>query len=239
MNRKKKINELCKGLFKNNKSSRLIDLKPLEDENFKSKKDNIIDISYSKNKNKFIENDFGENNNPKNFKINIKVAKNMGFGSYFKKIRQDIVEKFKLNDELINNKYMSYNDEIKDLFNINNSNSKNSNYYENTNKNIKYDFSKNNSTNSNILTENFNNYIKYENNNILNNINNQKDELIYQNNETELKWKKIINSKIHTNIFNPNLNSNINIYEQNSLNNNSLKGNNIEYFFTPENKNIS
>jgi hypothetical protein len=237
MNRKKKINELCKGLFKNNKSSRLIDLKPLEDENFKSKKDNIIDISYSKNKNKFIENDFGENNNPKNFKINIKVAKNMGFGAYFKKIRQDIVEKFKLNDELINNKYMSYNDEIKDLFNINNSNSKNSNYYENTNKNIKYDFSKNNSTNSNILTENFNNYIKYENNNILNNINNQKDELIYQNNETELKWKKIINSKIHTNIFNPNLNSNINIYEQNSLNNNSLKGNNIEYFFTPENKN--
>jgi hypothetical protein len=236
MNRKKKINDLCKGLFKNNKSSGLIDLKPLEEENFKSKKENLLDISYSKNKNKIItENEFNENNQ-KNFKVHIKVVKNMGFGTYFKKLRQNIIEKFKLNDELINNKYMSYNEEIKDLFNINNSNSKKSNYYENTNKNINYQFSKNNS-NNNILKENYNNYINLENNNILNNINNQKEELSYENDETAFKWKKVIDTKFHTNVFHPNLNSNLGIYQQNSFINNSLTRNNIEYFFTPENKN--
>ena len=75
MNRKRKHYELYKGVFKNDKKSCLVDLKPKEEENTKECKENINNVNIIRPK-KVID-------------LNLKVAKNLKFGVYFQKLREE------------------------------------------------------------------------------------------------------------------------------------------------------
>ena len=125
MNRKRKINDLYKGVFKNNKKSNLIDLKPFQEQN-ESEND-------SKN-NYELKTKFKYENNEKEINVNakLKVAKNLGFGNYFQRLRKRIIDIFLDDKELISYENMFKQKEVLELFNI--KNSVKDNYEEKLNK---------------------------------------------------------------------------------------------------------
>lgn len=161
-NRRRKVNDLYKGVFKNDRKSCLVDLKPLD-----QKREIELDI----NKKKIVplgekENDQVKANEPQKFlEVNIKVGKNLGFGSYFKRLRQDIVDIFLSKDEAISFEGM-FNENVSELFNLKESSNKF--YNENkimSNENLPYVESAQIS-NSNIQpmsnqTENFSRHEKF------------------------------------------------------------------------------
>lgn len=114
MNRKRKINDLYKGVFKNNKKSNLIDLKPFQEQN-ESEND-------SKN-NYQLKTKFKYENNENEINVNakLKVAKNLGFGNYFQRLRKRIIDIFLDDKELISYENMFKQKEVLELFNIKNS----------------------------------------------------------------------------------------------------------------------
>lgn len=120
MNRKKKINDLFKGGFRNDKKSCLIDLKPLEDKCEGKQRD------YSNCGRRSLEH---FSNYPQISKektsiqkeqiaVNIKVAKNLGFGTFFQKLREEIVDIFLSKDEMISLDKMFNQKGVNDLFNF-------------------------------------------------------------------------------------------------------------------------
>ncbi len=125
MNRKRKINDLYKGVFKNNKKSNLIDLKPFQEQN-ESEND-------SKNNNE-LKTKFKYENNENETHINqkLQVAKNLGFGTYFQRLRKRIIDIFLDDKELISYENMFKQKEVLELFNI--KNSVKDNYEEKLNK---------------------------------------------------------------------------------------------------------
>ena len=125
MNRKRKINDLYKGVFKNNKKSNLIDLKPFQEQN-ESEND-------SKN-NYELKTKFKYENNENEINVNakLKVAKNLGFGNYFQRLRKRIIDIFLDDKELISYENMFKQKEVLELFNI--KNSVKDNYEEKLNK---------------------------------------------------------------------------------------------------------
>ena len=120
MNRKKKINDLFKGGFRNDKKSCLIDLKPLEDKCEGKRRDysncgrhslehfsNYPQISKEKT-----------SIHKEQIAVNIKVAKNLGFGTFFQKLREEIVDVFLSKDEMISLDKMFNQKGVNDLFNF-------------------------------------------------------------------------------------------------------------------------
>ena len=127
MNRKRKINDLYKGVFKNNKKSNLIDLKPFQEQN---ELENDSKNNYElKTKFKY-ENNLNDNEIHVNQKL--KVAKNLGFGNYFQRLRKRIIDIFLDDKELISYENMFKQKEVLELFNI--KNSVKDNYEEKLNK---------------------------------------------------------------------------------------------------------
>ena len=127
MNRKRKINDLYKGVFKNNKKSNLIDLKPFQEQN---ELENDSKNNYElKTKFKY-ENNLNDNEIHVNQKL--KVAKNLGFGNYFQRLRKRIIDIFLDDKELISYENMFKQKEVLELFNI--KNSVKDNYQEKLNK---------------------------------------------------------------------------------------------------------
>ena len=127
MNRKRKINDLYKGVFKNNKKSNLIDLKPFQEQN---ELENDSKNNYElKTKFKY-ENNLNDNEIHINQKL--KVAKNLGFGNYFQRLRKRIIDIFLDDKELISYENMFKQKEVLELFNI--KNSVKDNYQEKLNK---------------------------------------------------------------------------------------------------------
>jgi len=102
-NKKNKNNSL--GVF-NNKKSCLVDLKPLEEnqqrEIIKQDKE-IKDVS---------------DRTSKTLKVNIKIAKNYGFGTYFQNLRESIIDKFLNYDEYISFDGLFKFHSLNDLFNF-------------------------------------------------------------------------------------------------------------------------
>jgi hypothetical protein len=127
MNRRRKINDLYKGVFKNNKKSSLIELKPFKEKNeFQNDSKNNYEL-----KTKFkYENNL--NDNEINVNIKLKVAKNLGFGNYFQRLRKRIIDIFLDDKELISYENMFKQKEVLELFNI--KNSVKDNYEEKLNK---------------------------------------------------------------------------------------------------------
>jgi hypothetical protein len=123
MNRKRKHNELYKGVFKNDKKSCLIDLRPKEE-----KKSAVVE---KENENINIP------RQKKTLDLNLRVAKNFKFGSYFENLREEIVDIFTQEDEYISFEGLFMYNKMNDLFNfqestepVNNQTTENRTYYE-------------------------------------------------------------------------------------------------------------
>jgi hypothetical protein len=124
MNRKRKHNELYKGVFKNDKKSCLVDLKPKEEvRNMIIEAKQNIDVNIPKQK--------------KTLDLNLKVSKNLRFGTYFQKLREDIVDIFTQEEEYISFDGLLNFNKINDLFNFRETvlNSEPSNIHTTENKN--------------------------------------------------------------------------------------------------------
>ena len=133
MNRKRKINDLYKGVFKNNKKSNLIDLKPFQEENEIKEFENNSKKYELKTKFKY-EN--LQKTKEKHINAKLKVAKNLGFGNYFQRLRKRIIDIFLDDKDLISYENMFKQKEVRELFNIKNSvqNDNNYNSFKNENK---------------------------------------------------------------------------------------------------------
>jgi hypothetical protein len=133
MNRKRKINDLYKGVFKNNKKSNLIDLKPFQEHNEIKEFENNSKKYELKTKFKY-EN--LQKTKEKHINAKLKVAKNLGFGNYFQRLRKRIIDIFLDDKELISYENMFKQKEVRELFNIKNSvqNDNNYNSFKNENK---------------------------------------------------------------------------------------------------------
>ena len=205
MNRKRKFNELYKGVFRNDKKSLLVDLKPLdrklELEKLKKENENI---------NPNIDREKELISRKKTLDVKLKVAKNVGFGSFFKRLREEVVDIFLSKEDYISFDGLFSND-INDLFNFRDSTSKlllereivglcNNNMSDVVNINNKMilsNFPINNMTNINSI----NNNLTTENINLQNNstyLEDPDEEIIYEDeSETIYKRKKKTNSKIN------------------------------------------
>jgi hypothetical protein len=110
MNKKRKHAELYKGVFKNDKKSCLVDLKPLvgvnrnNPEEVRENKENRSDNVLPEVKKKTLE-------------PTLKVSRNYRFGSYFKKLREEIVETFLSEDDLVSFESLFNFSQINELFN--------------------------------------------------------------------------------------------------------------------------
>ena len=133
MNKKRKINDLYKGVFKNNKKSNLIDLKPFQEENEIKEFENNSKKYELKTKFKY-EN--LQKTKEKHINAKLKVAKNLGFGNYFQRLRKRIIDIFLDDKDLISYENMFKQKEVRELFNIKNSvqNDNNYNSFKNENK---------------------------------------------------------------------------------------------------------
>ena len=129
MNKKRKINDLYKGVFKNNKKSNLIDLKPFQEHNEIKEFENNSKKYELKTKFKY-EN--LQKTKEKHINAKLKVAKNLGFGNYFQRLRKRIIDIFLDDKELISYENMFKQKEVLELFNI--KNSVKDNYEEKLNK---------------------------------------------------------------------------------------------------------
>ncbi len=136
MNRKRKFNDDVKGIFKNDKKSCLIEMKPMEKlidneresiklkqglEQIKNKiklynQDNKENISINKRN---LNNNFKSNDKNYLYKINneLKVLKNSGFGFFFKNLRKEIIDIFNSQKELIPYQNLLHPSQILELLN--------------------------------------------------------------------------------------------------------------------------
>jgi hypothetical protein len=108
MNRKRKNNELYKGVFKNDKKGCIVDLKPKDEINQQI----LIEPREKENTNINIP------RQKKTLDLNLRVAKNMKFGTYFQKLRDEIVDIFIQEDEYISFEGLFNFQKVNDLFNF-------------------------------------------------------------------------------------------------------------------------
>lgn len=118
MNKKRKLNELYKGVFKNDKKSCIVDLMPLDkkQENKKNKDDPENDENNHKPVSKLTKPNSYLENKPKGVNVSLKVNKNVGFGTYFKTLREEIVDVFSAKDDYISFEGLINSNIINDLF---------------------------------------------------------------------------------------------------------------------------
>jgi hypothetical protein len=122
MHRKRKFNELLnKGVFKNDKKSCMIDLKPLDQKlnQHEKPREKRNDINNNQMEIRQYEEIIKMNQNNKKVDAkDFKVGKNLGFGSFFKNLREEIVEVFLAKDDLISFEGLFNSAYINDLFNF-------------------------------------------------------------------------------------------------------------------------
>lgn len=213
MNRKRKFNEVYKGVFKNDKKSCLVDLKPLDKK--REIEQEIKGVSKAKGREKSIDEKVTKR---KTLDLNLKIAKNLGFGTYFKKLREEIVDVF-LSDE----EYVSF----EGLFNFNQMNEL-FNFQKDKDSNIE-------NINPNINIENINNNITTENIKIRQN-EDYEDELLYEDeNETIYKRRKTNNSKSNMMIYN-NMDDEMKMYTNRNIN---PMNKNAQPFMRSNNNNVN
>ena len=215
MNRKRKINDLYKGVFKNNKKSNLIDLKPFQEENEIKELENNSKKYELKTKFKY-EN--LQKTKEKHINAKLKVAKNLGFGNYFQRLRKRIIDIFLDDKDLISYENMFKQKEVRELFNIKNS--------------VQNDYNYNSFKNENQVPISGKFYYNNESNEI-NNLENYQIQSDYYNKGTEQKVferKKYDNNYTNSNLSESNYDDgNYNIQNYNYMNNP----------FIPSNKYIS
>jgi hypothetical protein len=215
MNRKRKINDLYKGVFKNNKKSNLIDLKPFQEENEIKEFENNSKKYELKTKFKY-EN--LQKTKEKHINAKLKVAKNLGFGNYFQRLRKRIIDIFLDDKDLISYENMFKQKEVRELFNIKNS--------------VQNDYNYNSFKNENQVPISGKFYYNNESNEI-NNLENYQIQSDYYNKGTEQKVferKKYDNNYTNSNLSESNYDDgNYNIQNYNYMNNP----------FIPSNKYIS
>jgi hypothetical protein len=118
MNRKRKLNDLYKGVFKNDKKSCIVDLKPLDKKreldklNHKESEEDLSNLHPSRAKVPIEQ-------KSKPLNVNLKVSKNLNFGSFFKRLREEIVDVFMAKDDLISFEGLVNSQQINELFNGN------------------------------------------------------------------------------------------------------------------------
>ena len=215
MNRKRKINDLYKGVFKNNKKSNLIDLKPFQEHNeIKEFEDNSKKYEL---KTKFKYENL-QKTKEKHINAKLKVAKNLGFGNYFQRLRKRIIDIFLDDKDLISYENMFKQKEVRELFNIKNS--------------VQNDYNYNSFKNENQVPISGKFYYNNESNEI-NNLENYQIQSDYYNKGTEQKVferKKYDNNYTNSNLSESNYDDgNYNIQNYNYMNNP----------FIPSNKYIS
>jgi hypothetical protein len=215
MNRKRKINDLYKGVFKNNKKSNLIDLKPFQENNeIKEFEDNSKKYEV---KTKFKYENL-QKTKEKHINAKLKVAKNLGFGNYFQRLRKRIIDIFLDDKDLISYENMFKQKEVRELFNIKNS--------------VQNDYNYNSFKNENQVPISGKFYYNNESNEI-NNLENYQIQSDYYNKGTEQKVferKKYDNNYTNSNLSESNYDDgNYNIQNYNYMNNP----------FIPSNKYIS
>jgi hypothetical protein len=122
MNKKRKLNELYKGVFKNDKKSCIVDLMPLDkkQENKNNKHDPEVEENNSKIVSKLTKPNSHLENKTRGLNVSLKVNKNVGFGTYFKTLREEIVDIFSAKDDYISFEGLINSNLINDLFNGNN-----------------------------------------------------------------------------------------------------------------------
>ena len=215
MNKKRKINDLYKGVFKNNKKSNLIDLKPFQEENEIKEFENNSKKYELKTKFKY-EN--LQKTKEKHINAKLKVAKNLGFGNYFQRLRKRIIDIFLDDKDLISYENMFKQKEVRELFNIKNS--------------VQNDYNYNSFKNENQVPISGKFYYNNESNEI-NNLENYQIQSDYYNKGTEQKVferKKYDNNYTNSNLSESNYDDgNYNIQNYNYMNNP----------FIPSNKYIS
>ena len=215
MNRKRKINDLYKGVFKNNKKSNLIDLKPFQEENEIKEFENNSKKYELKTKFKY-EN--LQKTKEKHINAKLKVAKNLGFGNYFQRLRKRIIDIFLDDKDLISYENMFKQKEVRELFNIKNS--------------VQNDYNYNSFKNENQVPISGKFYYNNESNEI-NNLENYQIQSDHYNKGTEQKVferKKYDNNYTNSNLSESNYDDgNYNIQNYNYMNNP----------FIPSNKYIS
>ena len=113
MNRKRKLNELYKGVFKNDKKSCIVDLKPLD----RKRELVALKIDEAPKENRNSLNNELKNTKNKAVSVGLKVNKNLGFGSYFENLREEIVQIFTANEDFISFEGLVNSNQIKELFN--------------------------------------------------------------------------------------------------------------------------
>jgi hypothetical protein len=112
MNKKRKHSELYKGVFKNDKKSCLVDLKPLVGANRENREENVREGKENKDNNIIPE------VKKKSLELQLKVSKNYRFGTYFQKLREDIVETFLSENDLVSFEGLFNFSQINELFNF-------------------------------------------------------------------------------------------------------------------------
>lgn len=204
MNRKKKINDLYKGVFKNDKKSCLIDLKPLEDKCTRKLNEPLQERkSVERLSNYPTISKEKKSTNKQEIEVNIKVAKNLGFGSFFQKLREDIVDIFLAKEDLISFEKMFTQKEVYDLFNIQNSTSK----FNNSNDKNQNSFRGLSALTNDLTVCNYDApYGKMDN---------EEEVILYEDEEkTIYKRKKTKSKNLQKSIFIPKIQNNLNYFPQ-------------------------
>jgi hypothetical protein len=112
MNKKRRLNELYKGVFKNDKKSCVVDLKPL---------DRLRELEPAKKSEEQEEKKNPEIKNKviKPVSVSLKVGKNLGFGSFFQNVREEIIQIFTAKEDYISFEGLVNSSQINQMFNGN------------------------------------------------------------------------------------------------------------------------
>jgi hypothetical protein len=119
MNRKRKLNELYKGVFKNDKKSCLVDLKPLDKKRELEKLLNKEEEAEEDKNKKSHHKQNPEPNKSHSMNVSLKVNKSLGFGNFFTSLREEVVDIFMAKDDYISFEGLVNSNQINELFNGN------------------------------------------------------------------------------------------------------------------------
>lgn len=232
MNRKKKINDLYKGVFKNDKKGCLVDLKPLDN---KPETNHPNSPSKQNNQPNMHRNDkikHNQNNYPKEIDIRLKVAKNLGFGTYFKNLREEIVDVFIGKEELISFEGMFNQKDVSDLFNFKESIQKTASDHQCQGK-MRSSLTNNYTTNNNTNNTSFLNQLNQSTNST------DQEVILYEDEEKTIYKRKKIKSKITKEYDQENINKFIPVAKKENAINVNQGNNNAFCFFPDQNTNTN
>lgn len=236
MNRKRKFNELYKGVFKNDKKSCLIDLKPLDKKRELEKEQiNKKDQEDPRILNNFQKEEYNSklaNKNKNRLGINLRVAKNLGFGSFFRKVREEISDIFLSKEEYISFEGMINSNSINDLFNFRDSTSKNfvdKEIINLENSSKKENMHRNPQSYAN-LQNNTTEIIKRQEDIGMSIINDEEDEIVYEDECETIYKKRKLPQNVHNlqNLIKASSNEKFQFYYDNSMNHQNENQHEIE-----------